>query len=149
MLALPAALVNRPWLVDDRLSQSALWFALGLGLLLAATANNGEMRGASRRLAVLLLSLAGVCLTAVANDLFLAVAAIELATLPATLLLFLERDTPNARSAAARSLALNLLALVTLLAAAFLVRATFGTTNFAEHGAVLPRAEPSRHTRTV
>jgi NADH-quinone oxidoreductase subunit N len=140
---------NRPSLVDDRLAQSASWLALALGLLLAMTANDGETDRASRRFGVLLLSLAGVCLAAVANDLFWAIIAIELATLPATLLLFIERDAPDARAAATRSLALNLLALVTLVAGAFLVLSTFGTTNFEELGAALPQAEATRHTRAV
>jgi NADH:ubiquinone oxidoreductase subunit 2 (subunit N) len=140
---------NRPVLIEDRLSLSAIWLGLGLGLLLALTANDGEIPSAGRRFGLLLLSLAGVCLAAVANDLFLAVIAIELATLPATLLLFSERDTPNAHAAAVRSLALNLLALVTLIVAAVLVRATFGTTNFEELGAALSQAEATRHTRAV
>ena len=141
--------LNRPYLTADRLSQSALWFVLGLGLLIAIAAADGESNRVGRRLGLLLLSLAGVCLAAVVNDLFMAVVAIELAALPATLVLFVEPAVPNARAAAARSLALNLLALALLLAAAFLVRSTFGTVNFEELRAALPQAGSTRTMRSV
>ena len=143
------SIVNRPYLAEDRLSQSAMWFVLGLGVLMAIAAGDGESNRVGRRLGLLLLSLAGVCLAAVVKDLFLAVVAIELAALPATLVLFVEPDVPNARAAAARSLALNLLALALLLAAAFLVRATFGTANFEELRAALPQAGSTRTMRSV
>ena len=136
-------------LLQDRLSKSATWFALGLGLLAAVAAGDGESHRVGRRLALLLVSLAGVCLAAVANDLFLGVIAIELATLPATLVLVIEGDAPLARVAARRSLALHLLALVILLIGAFLVRSAFGTTHFEELRAALPQAAASRHMRSV
>lgn len=139
----------RPYLLEDPLSQSASWFALGLGLLVAIAAGDGESRRVGRRYALLLLSLAGACLAAVVNDLFLAVIAIELASLPATLLLFIERDAPGAHAAAVRSFALNLLALAILLAAACLVGSAFGTTNFEELRAALPQAAVMRHARSV
>jgi NADH:ubiquinone oxidoreductase subunit 2 (subunit N) len=138
-----------PDLLEDRLSQSATWFALGLGLLAAIAAGDGEAPRVGRRYALLLLSLAGVCLAAVVNDLFLAVVAIELASLPATIVLFLEGDASSAKAAAMRSLALNLLALGILLAAACLVRAAFGTTNFEELRTALPEAAAARHARSV
>ncbi len=141
--------VNRSYLAEDRLSQSAMWFVLGLGALMAIAAGDGESNRVGRRFGLLLLSSAGVCLAAVVNDLFLAVVAIELAALPATLVLLVEWDAPTARAAAVRSLALNLLALAMLLAAALLVRSTFGTVNFEELRAALPQAESTRTMRSV
>jgi len=141
--------VNGSYLAEDRLSQSAMWFVLGLGVLMAIAAGDGESNRIGRRLGLLLLSLAGVCLAAVVQDLFLAVVAIELAALPATLVLIVEPRAPNARAAAVRSLALNLLALALLLAAAFLVRSTFGTVNFEELRAALPQAGSTRSMQSV
>ena len=143
------SVVNRSYLAEDRLSQSAMWFVLGLGVLMAIAAGDGESNGVGRRFGLLLLSLAGVYLAAVVNDLFLAVVAIELAALPATLVLFVDPNAPYARAAAIRSLALNLLALAMLLAAALLVRSTFGTVNFEELRAALPQAESTRTIRSV
>src|SRR5262249_50202383 len=73
------ATANQPTLTEDGLSLSAMWFALGLGAIVAVAAADGESNRVGARLALLLLSLAGVCLTAMANDLFLAVFAMELA----------------------------------------------------------------------
>ncbi len=139
----PAA--TRQFLIEDRLSRSATWLALGLGLLAAATASDGSPR-ACRRFAILLLSLSGVLLAAIANDIVLAVIAMELASLPATVLLFVERNAPNARAAAVRSLALNIFALGMLVAGAALIALLSGTTNLEDlrHRDSARRGAPTR-----
>ncbi len=74
------------YLIEDRLGHTALWVMLGLALLLAVAACDGGSPRIGRRLTILALSLAGVVLAALANDLVLAVLAMELASLPATVL---------------------------------------------------------------
>jgi NADH:ubiquinone oxidoreductase subunit 2 (subunit N) len=126
-----------------------MWLALGLGLLAAATAVDGSTPRAWHRFAILLLSLGGVLLAAIANDLAVVVIAIELASLPVTALLFIEGDTPEARAAARRSLALNLFALAMLVAGAVLFAVVSGTTNLGELRVPLPHVGAARHLRVL
>jgi NADH:ubiquinone oxidoreductase subunit 2 (subunit N) len=135
--------------IDDRLARSAVWLALGLGLLSAATAADRGNRRAGHRFAILLFCLSGVLLAAIANNFVFAVIAMELASLPATLLLLIEQDVPNARSAAARSLALNLFALAAIVGGAVLIRLLSGTTNLDELRTALPYTVVSGHARTL
>ena len=87
-------------IMSDRLSRAGTGLALALGLSMAATAGDGASRRAWRRLAPLLFSVAGLLLAAVANDLIVAIVALELASLPVTILSFLERDDLPAAGAA-------------------------------------------------
>jgi NADH-quinone oxidoreductase subunit N len=139
------------YLIEDRLSHTALWVTLGFALLLAVAACDGGSPRIGHRFAILALSLAGVVLAVLANDLILAVLAMELASLPATVLLFVERDMPNSRAAALRSLSLNLFALAMLIAGAAMIGLLSGTTNLGELRSVIPPALVSRrvHTLTV
>jgi NADH:ubiquinone oxidoreductase subunit 2 (subunit N) len=136
-------------LTADSLSRVAIWLALGLGLVAAATAVDGSTPRAWHRFAILLLSLSGVLLAAIANDLAIVVIAMELASLPATALLFFERDTPEATAAARQSLALNLFALAMLVAGAVLFAVVSGTTNLGELRVPLPHVGAARHLRVL
>ncbi len=135
--------------IHDRLGRSATWLALGFGLLAALAANDGQSSRLDLRFAMLLLSLAGVLLAVIANDLSLSLIAIEVAALPTTMLLFVEPGDGTTRAAAARSLALNLLALAMLVGGAVLVGLYFGTTNLDDLRAALPQLATSRHVRTL
>jgi NADH-quinone oxidoreductase subunit N len=135
--------------IEDRLSRSATWLALALGLLAAVAAAAGGTSHVCRRYAILLLSLSGVLLAAIANDIVLAVIAMELASLPATVLLFVERDAPGARAAALRSLALNIFAAAMLVAGAGLIGFLFGTTNLDDLRTALQHAATGRHVRSL
>jgi NADH-quinone oxidoreductase subunit N len=135
--------------IQDHLSQSAIGVMLALALLLAVTAwDRTSLRG-GHRLAVLILSLSGAVLAALANDLVWAVLAMELASLPATFLLFVEREMPNARAAAVRSLSLNLFALALLIAGAVLIGLVAGSSNLDELRTGLPPALLPRHARAL
>jgi NADH-quinone oxidoreductase subunit N len=136
-------------LIEDPLSRIATWLALGLGLLAAIAAGDGSTPRAWHRFAVLLLSLSGVLLAAIANELAVVVIAMELASLPATVLLFVERDAPDARAAAIRSLALNLFALAMLVAGAVLIGLMAGTTNLEDLRTPLPHVAAARHLRVL
>jgi NADH:ubiquinone oxidoreductase subunit 2 (subunit N) len=149
MIAKSSTAASRPFAIEDRLSRSATWLALLLGLLAAVATVDGGSSHVCRRLAILLLSLSGVLLAAVANDLVLAVMAMELASLPATVLLFVERDAPHARTAALRSLALNIFALAMLVAGAALIALVSGTTNLEDLRSALPHAATVQHVRTL
>jgi NADH:ubiquinone oxidoreductase subunit 2 (subunit N) len=139
----------RRFFIHDRLGRSATWLALGLGLMAALAASDGQSSRRDLRFAILLLSLAGVLLAAIANDLYLSLLAIEVAALPTTVLLFVEPGNATARTEAARSLALNLLALAMLVGGAVLVGLFFGTTNLDDLRAALPQPATSRHVRTL
>jgi NADH:ubiquinone oxidoreductase subunit 2 (subunit N) len=139
------------YFIDDRFSHTAVWVTLGFACLLAVAACDGGSPRIGHRFTVLVLSLSGVILAALANDLILAVLAMELASLPATVLLFVERGMPNSRAAALRSLSLNLFALVLLIAGAATIGIVSGTTNLAELHSAIPSALVSRraHAMTV
>ena len=132
------------YLIEDRLSHTALWVTLGFAVMLAVAACDGGSPRIGHRFAILALSLAGVVSAVLANDLILAVFAMELAALPATVLLFVERDMPNSRAAALRSLSLNLFALAMLVAGAAMIGLLSGTTNLGELRSAIPPALVSR-----
>lgn len=153
--ALPAEIANssaasaRHYLIDDRLSRSAAWLALGLGFLAALTACDCQCSPAGRRFAILLFSVAGVLLAASANNLFVVVLAMELAALPATVLLFVEGEPRYARAAAMRSLALNIFAFAALLAGALLIGSLVGSSNLEDLRALVPHALAPRPVRLM
>ena len=159
-IMLPPSLPARTILREDRLSWIAVWLALALAVPAALLAVEGKALAPGRsaqskasaawlRLGMLLLSLCGLLLAAVANDLAVAVFAMELASLPATLLLFVDRPDVNQREGGRLSLALNLFALGALVAGALLIGLWAGTTNLSELGTRLPFATAGRHSRTV
>lgn len=123
-----------PSLLGDGLFRASTWLALAFGLLLSICAADGNGVQRAQRYGLLLLSLSGVVLAGGANDLIVAVIAIELAALPAVVLLFVERDGVGARLTWIQSGALHAVALATFIAGMAMVAGTASTTNLTRLG---------------
>lgn len=107
------------------------WTGLALGLLLtlAAIGKYRTSDSAPRVFGLLLLSVAGIALVAVADDLAVLAVAMELATVPISLLLLpADRESPR-RSAAVKHVLLGLLATSLMLYGFALLYGLAGTTN--------------------
>ncbi|HET6327478.1 MAG TPA: proton-conducting transporter membrane subunit [Planctomycetaceae bacterium] len=115
----------------DPLARGTVWMALLLGATCAAVSSLGPPRS-NGRLAAVLLSLAGVLLTCVANNFLLVIIGVPVSALALSAGQFWEAETAEERAAAVQALVLNLFASVCLVAGALLVSALAGTNNFAE-----------------
>ena len=126
-----ALAASAPSLLAGRFALTCEFLILASAMLMtmAALVREDGNRSSSRTFGLLLLSTAGVMLTAVANDLIIAAMALEVATLPALLMLWFGRRSTAADEAASKALFLHALSALLLLIGVALVYGLTSETN--------------------
>jgi len=133
----------------DALSRGTAWMALLLGAMTTFLAAIGSSDKRAARQAVVLLSLAGLLLTCVANDFVLLIVGVPGSVLAICIAQLRDAETDDEWAAAVLGLALNLLGALSLVAGALLVGALAGTTNFGElHALPLHGVDATGHIVT-
>ncbi len=133
----------------DALSRGTAWMALLLGAMTTFLAAIGSSDKRAARQAVVLLSLAGLLLTCVANDFVLLIVGVPGSVLAICIAQLRDAETDDEWAAAVLGLALNLLGALCLVAVALLVGALAGTTNFGElHALPLHGVDATGHIVT-
>jgi len=134
------------WCAVTPFSVMLQWAGLAMGLLfaLAAFDVHKNSNAAAEVFGTLLLGVTGFLLAAVANDLVLVYAAVELAGLPAAFLLLRTQSQSDDRNAAVQHVAMCLLSSALLLYGLSLLYVYTGTTNLGEmRAALLPSGDES------
>jgi NADH-quinone oxidoreductase subunit N len=130
-------------LVFDSLSNLTRWIALGTGVLLTLFGwSEVPERKAGEFFACLVLAVAGMGLTAAANDLVLMFVALELVSIPTYVLLYLARQDQQAQEAALKYFMISIFSSGMLLFGFSYLYGLSGTTNLSvlQHELNMPTA---------
>ncbi len=129
-----------PPLVADSLAFYVRWLALGAGTLLMLLASRPACApGSAEYVGLLLLTVAGMMLVAVANELVLIFVGLEMVSIPTYILLYLGRNDVASQESATKYFFLSILASAILLYGFSFLYGTTGSTDLAAIGQRLAR----------
>jgi NADH-quinone oxidoreductase subunit N len=141
--AMPKALSSGPLMID-LFGYTARWGILGVGLLLVMLmARSRDFEQSAEEAASLLLMIAGLMITATANELILLFVGLELVSIPTYILLYIGRHEARGQEAASKYFFLSILSSAILLYGFSFLYGAAGSTQLGNVAAALKSAAAS------